>query len=61
MEEREREGEREREIDAKGEREGDTESQSGSALSTQSLMWGLIPQTVRSWPEPRSRVGRLTN
>ena len=39
------------------EREGDTESVKeapGSKLSAQSLMQGLNPQTVRSWPEPKS-------
>ena len=34
----------EREREAEGERE----SQAGSALSVQSLMWGLNPQTMRS-------------
>ena len=29
-------------------------------LSVQSLTWGLNPQTVRSWPELKSRVGCLT-
>ena len=27
----------------------------------QSLMWGLISLTVRSWPELKPRVGHLTN
>ena len=47
--EREREKERER------------ESQAGSALSAQGPMWGLIPQTVGSWPELKSRVRGLTD
>ena len=37
------------------------ESQGGSALSAQSLTQGSIPRTMRSWPEPKSRVGHLTN
>ena len=43
------------------EREGERESQAGSALSIQSLIWGLIPGTVRSWPKPKSRVSHLTD
>ena len=31
-------------------REGERESQGGSTLSVQSLMWGSISQTMRSWP-----------
>ena len=36
--------------------EGDTESEadSGSDLSAQSPTWGSNPQTVRSWPGPKS-------
>ena len=30
-------------------------------LSAQSLMWGLNPWTMRSWPEPKPRVGHLTH
>ena len=33
----------------------------GSELSGQSLMWSSNSGTVRSWPEPISRVRRLTN
>ena len=43
------------------EREEVRESQAGYALSAQSPMWGSIPQTVRSWPEPKSKVGCLTD
>ena len=35
----------------------DRESQAGSVLSVQSLMWGSNSQTVRSRHEPRPRVG----
>ena len=44
-----------------GEREGDKESQAGSMLSVQSPMQGLIPQTVRSLPEMKSRIRCLTD
>ena len=37
------------------------EFQAGSALSALSLKRGSTPQTMRSWPELRWRVGRLTN
>ena len=43
------------------EREEDRGSPAGSVLSVQSLMWGLNSWTMRSWPEPKSRVGRSTN
>ena len=43
------------------ERERERESQAGSALSTQSLTQGSDSQTVRSWPEPKSRVRGLTD
>ena len=43
------------------EREGERESQAGSILSVQSPTRGPIPRTVRSWPEPKSRVGHLTD
>ena len=42
-----------------GQREGERESQAGSALSGQIPTWGSISQTVRSCPEPKSRVGWL--
>ena len=46
----ERERQRERGSKQEGQREGDKESQAGSVLSAQSLMWGLIPQTITcSW------------
>ena len=37
------------------------ESQADSALSAQSLTWGSIPQTERSWPELKSRVRHSTD
>ena len=39
-------------------REKESESQAGSALSARSPARGSNPQTMRSWPEPKSRVGR---
>ena len=41
------------------EREGESESQAGSTLSTQSLMWGLNTQTLRSLPEPETKSQML--
>ena len=65
LRERDRERERERERDYEQgrsrEREGERESQAGSALSARSLMWSLISWTVRSWLEPKLRVGHLTD
>ena len=43
------------------EREGDRESQAGSALPAWGPMQGSNPQTVKLWPEPKARVGRLTD
>ena len=43
-----------------GQREGETESQAGSTSPAQSPMRDSNSQIVRSWPEPRSRVRRLT-
>ena len=43
------------------EREGKRESQAGSTLSAQSPTRGLISWTVRSWPDPKPRVRRLTD
>ena len=40
---------------------GERDSQAGSALLMQSLTQGLNPWTMRSWPEPKSGVGHLTN
>ena len=62
MREREREGRGgEREKSRGGaEREGERESQAGSTHSTEPDL-GLNPTTRRSWPEPKSRVGCLTN
>ena len=48
-------------MQGRAEREREGESQAGSALSAQSQMWGLNSQTVRSWPEPKSSVGPLTD
>ena len=48
------------EWDGRAEREGERESQAGSVLSVQSPTWGSVWQTMRSWSEPKSRVGRLT-
>ena len=36
------------------------ESQAGSVLPAQSLLQGSVSQTMRSWPELKSKVGRLT-
>ena len=43
------------------EREGDGESQAGSELSEQSPMQGSNSRTMRSWPEPKLKVGCLTD
>ena len=43
------------------ERGRERESQSGSALSLKSPLWGSDPQTARSRLEPNPSVGRLTN
>ena len=37
------------------------ESQAGSVLSAWSLAQSSIPRTVRSWPQPKSRVGHLND
>ena len=44
-----------------GEGQRERESQAGSSLSAQSPVWGLISQTMRSWPELISRARHLTN
>ena len=41
--------------------EGERESQAGSTLQAQSPLWCSIPKTMRSSPEPKSRVGCLTD
>ena len=41
------------------EKEEEKESQAGSALSAQSPMQGSNPQTMRLWPEPKSRAEHL--
>ena len=43
------------------ERGGERKSQGGLALSTQSRTWNSISQTMRSYPDPKSRVEGLTN
>ena len=43
-----------------GQRERETESQADSLLSTEPAT-GLDPTTLRSWPEPKSRVSHLTD
>ena len=57
--------ERERETQSiwvgEGQREGGRESQAGYMLPAQSTMWVSNAWTVRSWPEPRSRAGHLTD
>ena len=42
------------------ERGGERESKAGSTLTVEPHV-GLSPMTVISWPEPKSRVGCLTN
>ena len=44
-----------------GQKEGERESRAGSALSAQSRMRGSSSPAVRSWSEPKPRVGCLTN
>ena len=44
-----------------GQREKERESQAGFVLPVQSLMRARIHKTLRSWPEPKARVGRLTD
>ena len=41
--------------------EGERETQAGSALSAQNLTQSSNSGTMRSYPEPKPRVGRLTN
>ena len=53
--------EREKEHEQGRGRGGERESQAGFTLLAQSLMWGSIPWTVGSWPEPKPRVRCLTN
>ena len=56
----EREQERAKHGGGRG-REGERESQAGSKLSTQSPTQGWHPQTVRSCPELKPKVGCLLN
>ena len=53
--------ERQRQCKWKRGSERERESQVGSALSAQSLMWGSHSWIVRSWPEPKPRVRCLTD
>ena len=56
--------ERERKRERAGKGQGgkrEREAQAGSALSPQSPICGSNSRTVRSWPEPKPRVGHLTN
>ena len=53
--------ERERGREGGADREGERESQAGSTLPAQSPTWGSNLRTLRSRPEPRSRVGRSTD
>ena len=48
----------ERERDQR-QRQRERNSQAGSVLTAQ--MWGSIPWTMRSWPEPKSGIGHSTN
>ena len=58
----ERERERERTQVGEGQRGRERENpKQGSALSAQSLTWGSIPRTVRSWPKLKPRVRCLTD
>ena len=61
LRERERERESEHKQGGHRERRRERESQASSPLSVQSPMEGTNPQIVRSWPEPKSRVGGLTD
>ena len=59
--EKEKEGERVHTcVQAAGGAERGRQSQAGPLLLAQSPTRGSNSQTVRSWPEPKSRVGRLT-
>ena len=42
--------------EGEGQREREKESQAGSAVSLQSPTWGSNPQTMRAWPQLKSRV-----
>ena len=53
--------ERERQQAREGQREKERESQAGSILSVQSPVRGLNSWTVRSRPEPKPTVRRLTD
>ena len=57
------ERERENEWTGEGQREEERESQASPVLPAQSPMQGsiLISQTLRSWPEPKSRIRHLTD
>ena len=59
--EREKETERERRCPCEQERGRRWQLQAGTVLSVQTLRWGSNSQTMRSWPEPKSRVRCLTD
>ena len=44
-----------------GQKDRERESQEGSTLSAQSPKQGSNSQTMRQWPQPKSRVRHLTN
>ena len=55
---------RDREWAGEEQRERETQNPKqvpGSELSAQSPSWGSNPQTVRSWPEPKSDLNRLSH
>ena len=52
---------RRRESTGERQREGERESQAVSVLTAWSPTQGSNPWTMRSWPEPKPRVGPLTN
>ena len=44
-----------------GQTHRERESPAGFTMSSQSPMWGLNSQTMRSWPQLNPRVGRFTS
>ena len=51
----------ERESGGGAEQAEDGGSEAGSALTAESLMWGWNSRTMRSWPEPKSELNRLSH
>ena len=45
----------------RGRERGERESQAGYVLTVQSPTWGLNSRTGRSRPEPKSRVGHVSD